>query len=196
MGQNAQLGGKMRIGFIGLALVLAGPVAAQQMDHAARGNHTMHGAAQQQPQQQAQETGQSAFAALQEIVGLLQADPDTDWSKVDIDALRQHLVDMDNVTLRAVVKTQPIKGGMTFLVSSEQEAVSASIQRMVLAHAAVMDGVDGLYMRAAVQPNGAVLDVKGDEVKIKALGFFGIMATGMHHQAHHLAIARGGSPHH
>ncbi len=192
MGQIVQLGGKMRIGFIGLALVLAGPVAGQQMDHAAHGNHTMHDAAQQQ----AQETGQSAFAAIQEIVGLLQADPDTDWSKVDIDALRQHLVDMDNVTLRAVVKNQPIKGGMTFLVSSEQEAVSASIQRMVLAHAAVMDGVDGLYMRAAVQPNGAVLDVKGDEVKIKALGFFGIMATGMHHQAHHLAIARGGNPRH
>ena len=46
------------------------------------------------------EAGQGAFAAIQEIVAILEADPDTDWSKVDIDALRQHLVDMNAVTLR------------------------------------------------------------------------------------------------
>lgn len=49
------------------------------------------------------ETGQSAFAAIQEIVAMLEADPKTDWSKVDIEALRQHLIDMNNVTLGAVV---------------------------------------------------------------------------------------------
>ena len=32
--------------------------------------------------------GQEAFAAIQEIVAMLEADPRTDWSKVDIDALR------------------------------------------------------------------------------------------------------------
>jgi hypothetical protein len=32
--------------------------------------------------------GQAAFAAIQEIVAILEADPRTDWSKVNIDALR------------------------------------------------------------------------------------------------------------
>lgn len=48
------------------------------------------------------EAGQDAFAAIQEVV-LLEADPDTDWSRVDIDALRDHLIDMHLVTLYAKV---------------------------------------------------------------------------------------------
>lgn len=42
--------------------------------------------------------GNGAFAAIQEIVDLPMADPKTGWSKVDIDALRQHLVEIDDVT--------------------------------------------------------------------------------------------------
>ncbi len=36
------------------------------------------------------------------------ADPETDSSQVDIEALRQHLIDMDNVTLRARVHVQEV----------------------------------------------------------------------------------------
>ena len=53
------------------------------------------------------EPGQGAFAAIQEIVSLLVANPETDWSKVDIPALRAHLVDMNNVTLHARVEAAP-----------------------------------------------------------------------------------------
>ena len=49
------------------------------------------------------EPGQVAFAANQEVVAILASDPATDWSKVDIEALRQHLIDMNSVTLRARV---------------------------------------------------------------------------------------------
>ena len=45
--------------------------------------------------------GQEAFGTIQEIVRMLEADPATDWSKVNIGALREHLIDMDEVTLRA-----------------------------------------------------------------------------------------------
>ena len=45
--------------------------------------------------------GQDAFGTIQEIVQILQSDPKTDWSKVNIDALRQHLIDMNEVTLHA-----------------------------------------------------------------------------------------------
>ena len=45
--------------------------------------------------------GQDPFGAIQEIVRILEADPSTDWSKVNIAALREHLIDMNEVTLRA-----------------------------------------------------------------------------------------------
>ncbi len=41
------------------------------------------------------EPGQGAFATIAEIVALLTSDPKTDWSKVDIAGLREHLIDMD-----------------------------------------------------------------------------------------------------
>jgi hypothetical protein len=55
--------------------------------------------------------GQAALAAAQEIVRMLEADPGTDWSKVNLTAVRQHLIDMDEVTLRAVVAEQPVEVG-------------------------------------------------------------------------------------
>ena len=94
------------------------------------------------------EVGEGAFAAIQEIVALLNADPKTDWSKVDIDALRQHLVDMNNVTLKASVTSAPIDAGVRFEVTGEG-SVRDLIRRMVLAHAATMNG-------------GRRLDVRGE----------------------------------
>ncbi len=78
------------------------------------------------------ECGLSAFAAIPEIVALLEADPNTGGSKVDIEALRQHLIDMDNVTLRADAKSARIDGGMSCGVAGEG-AVRDSIRRMPLA---------------------------------------------------------------
>jgi hypothetical protein len=54
--------------------------------------------------------GQDAFGAIQEIVQILDADPNTDWSKVDLEALRQHLIDMNEVTLRADAAPKQIDG--------------------------------------------------------------------------------------
>ena len=49
---------------------------------------------------------------IQEVVRILDADPKTDWSKVDLEALRQHLIDMDEVTLRAEAAPKQIDGGL------------------------------------------------------------------------------------
>jgi hypothetical protein len=76
------------------------------------------------------ETGQSAFAAIQEIVAKLEADPATDWSKVNIEALRQHLIDMNAVTLNAMVQTELRPDVRKFIVSGEGRVV-LSIQRML-----------------------------------------------------------------
>jgi len=144
------------------------------------------------------EPGQAAFAAIQEIVSLLVADPATDWSSVDIEALRRHLIDMDNVTLRAEVVTAPVPGGMRYAVSGSG-AVSESIRRMVTAHAETMSGANGMTILAEDTPDGAIMTVTlenpADLPKLKGLGFIGLMTLGMHHQQHHLMIATGHGPH-
>jgi hypothetical protein len=139
------------------------------------------------------EGGQSAFAAIKEIVDLLEADPKTDWAKVDIEALRQHLIDMNNVTLSAEVKSEAIEGGVRF-VATGSGAVADSIRRMTLAHAAMMNGVAGWKLQAQTVDGGAALTVKApanDLIKVRALGYIGILTLGMRHQMHHLMIARG-----
>lgn len=60
------------------------------------------------------EPGQGAFAAIAEIVEILRADPATDWETVDVDALRQHLVDMDLLTTRAEVAVVDLPKGARF----------------------------------------------------------------------------------
>ena len=67
--------------------------------------HEMHAAASPT------EAGQGAFAAIAEVVLLLQADPETDWSKVDIGALREHLVDMNELTLNAIAREDRFPAG-------------------------------------------------------------------------------------
>ena len=49
------------------------------------------------------ETGQAQFAAIAEIAEILRNDASTDWGKVNIQALRDHLVDMHNVTTGSTV---------------------------------------------------------------------------------------------
>lgn len=169
--------------------------------HGAAMDHATH--MQQMGERVAQpapiEPGQGAFAAIQEIVALLEADPATDWESVDIEVLRQHLIDMNEVTLKTNVSAEPIEAGMRFTVSGEGRAREA-IRRMVTAHAATMKGRGGWVFEAEETPSGAILIVSGgtkaDQRKIGALGFIGVMARGMHHQEHHLMIASGTAPHH
>jgi hypothetical protein len=137
--------------------------------------------------------GQEAFGTIQEIVRILQADPATDWSKVDIGALREHLIDMDEVTLRARASERPLENGVEIAVTGEGRTLEA-IKRMVPAHARELAA---LGWRAGTRdlPNGVALVVTTDDpreaVRVKALGFMGIMVQGAHHQPHHLMMAKG-----
>ena len=145
-----------------------------------------------------EETGQATFAAIQEIVAMLDANPATDWAKVDIEVLRQHLIDMNNVTLGAAVGTAEVEGGIRFSVSGEG-SVRESVWRMVMAHAATMTGIDGWKFVAATSDTGATLTVSPPDqasmVKLRALGFIGVMTRGMHHKQHHWMLATGMDPH-
>lgn len=144
------------------------------------------------------ETGQSQFAAIAEIVTLLRDDPGTDWAQVDIKALRDHLVDMDNVTTRASVERTVDGMSAAFVVTGDQ-VVAASIQRMVLAHSPMLQGSSDWAVTAGEIDNGAsmLVQVGSDEElnQVLGLGFFGLMTIGAHHQQHHFMIATGRSPH-
>jgi hypothetical protein len=55
-----------------------------------------------------------------------------------------------------------------------------------------------LEIQAAEIDGGAALTVHAlpnDRNKLRGLGFFGVLTLGMHHQMHHLMIARGDNPH-
>jgi len=139
-------------------------------------------------------SGQDAFGAIQEVVHMLEADPKTDWSKVDLEALRQHLIDMNEVTLKAAESAKAADGGLEITVTGEGRTLTA-IQRMVPAWATTMNGYKGWVTKAATLPNGVLLTVTSNDPKeaehIKGLGFIGLMVSGSHHQPHHLAIAKG-----
>ena len=146
----------------------------------------------------ATEQGQSAFAAIEEIVLALNADPNTDWSKVDISGLREHLVDMELVFTDAAVQTSEIENGFMFTVTGTGKTTGA-IRRMAFAHSSVMNGVGDWTYNSVEHDAGVVLTVTtaaDDMDKLRAIGFFGIMAMGMHHQDHHWMMATGESPHH
>ncbi len=160
--------------------------------HAMMGMHksSQRGAMPVQP-------GQDAFGAIQEIVAKLDADPKTDWSKVDLEALRQHLIDMNEVTLQADAKARPIDGGIEIAVTGSGRTLAA-IERMIPTHAQAIDGSNGWSARTESLPNGVLLTVTAKDPKevqhIRGLGFIGILVSGFHHQAHHLAMAQGALP--
>ena len=104
---------------------------------------------------------------------------------------------MDIVTIGSKTETAEVDGGLRFVVTGDGDVADA-IRRMAIAHTGMMDGVDGWVYSTEVVPNGAAMTVTvpvGDFAKLKALGFYGIMASGMHHQPHHWAMATGGTPH-
>lgn len=141
------------------------------------------------------ETGQSAFAAIAEIVTLLEADPRTNWSTVDIDALRSHLVDMDLLMLSANVDTQYLNGQtILFNITGQGETLQA-IQAMVPTHALMVGRTTDWKIRTILEPDGVILTIDPGSaktfVKLKALGFFGFMTIGAHHQVHHFQMATG-----
>jgi hypothetical protein len=175
-----------------IAVALSTASASAQMAHH---GHMMEDAATAAAPQ---EPGQGVFAAIAEIVALLGADPATDWSQVDIAGLREHLVDMDVVMLRSVALVEDVPGGIAAEVSGEGRTREA-LQRMVPAHAGELARLPGWQAEAEATPAGARLIVTSADpataARIRGLGFFGLMATGSHHQAHHLAIARGLHPH-
>lgn len=162
------------------------------MDHGARDQEQPFG------QVSLTEPGQGAFAALSEVVRVLEADPHTNWSTVDLAGLRAHLVDMDRLVSDAVVTETELSDGIAASATGDAETV-ATLRRMVTTHA-VQLAIDNRWAVEALETeNGMVLRVTSDDpvvvARIRGLGFFGLMASQDHHREHHLMMARGEDAH-
>jgi len=172
------------------------PMQGGQMPMQHGGMHEMH---MQRMQQMGgpRMPGQDAFGAIAEVVQMLDADPATDWSKVNLERLRQHLIDMNEVVLRADVKQTPVPGGLSMEVTGSGRTEQA-IRAMVIPHAGELDRLPLYTAKAEPMPGGVRLTVTSktpDDAKavarVRALGFIGLLTAGAHHGPHHLAMAKG-----
>jgi hypothetical protein len=157
------------------------------------GQHQLAAGGQMQP-------GQDAFAAVVEVVRILEFDPSTDWSKVDLERLRQHLIDMNEVVLRAAVKATPVTGGLAMDITGAGRTRQA-IRAMIVPHAAELDSLAAWSAKTEPIGDGVRLIVIARDpsdvatvAKIRGLGFAGLLVQGGHHGPHHLAMAKGEQP--
>ena len=176
--------------FIGLAVA-----TLQAQQHATHLQEAAAGAMPVSP-------GQAAFGAISEVVRILRSDPNTNWSKVNIEALRQHLIDMDDATMRAVVTQRNVPGGVELDIDGSGRAGAAAV-RMATNHMRVLEQSEEYRASSTVIPGGVRLSVVARDTqnvtvvaRIRALGFAGLLTEDEHHASHHIALARGeGAPH-
>ncbi len=178
-------------------LLATASLPAQAQHHDDRAHDSMTDATAQMP---LTAPGNDIFGTVQEAIKALEADPDTDWSQVDMERLRQHLIDMHHVAMNvAVVDKEAIEGGVRLVVEPTTEPARASLERVLEAHPTMLEHdagwqmtvepSDGQFTLTVTDPAGAAAD------KIRGLGYIGLLAYGPHHQHHHWMMARGQSPH-
>ena len=190
-----------KILFIATALIGGVAFAYAQTNHTGHNgdmDHLTHGQGSAIIEAALVEPGQGAFAALSEVVRVLEADPETDWSKVDLSGLREHLVDMDRLISDAVVEETSLPNGISTAVTGNAETI-ATLRRMVPVHAVQLARDDRWTVAATETEDGVELRVTSNNpsvvARIKGLGFFGLMASQDHHRAHHLQMALGQDAH-
>lgn len=142
------------------------------------------------------EPGNDIFGTIQEVVKQLEANPNTDWSNVDLEALRQHLLDMKAFTENVAILSQnPIADGTEIRVHPETARAAEALKRLFSMHPAMLKKEKGWNMVA--QQNGenwvvtCTTNNESEIEKIRALGYIGLLAEGAHHQLHHWMIATG-----
>lgn len=167
------------------------------MDHSAMMHHS-------QPMIQVNEvtlteSGTDPFAVMQEAIAALEANPGTNWEKVNIEALRLHLVEMQDMTLNVDVTQTRIDNGFKAVVTPTSSRAVKSLTKVLSAHPAQMKAETGWDMQVSNNNGVFTLNVTTenakDVAKIRGLGYVGVMAYGNHHQPHHWAMASGENPH-
>lgn len=185
---------------IALSLLVAGSnySFAETSHGGGQMGHARHMQAKAPAGQGLTEPGQGAFAALSEVVRLIKADPDTNWAKVDLRGLREHLVDMDLLITGSVVTQTQFQNGVSAFATGDANTLAA-LKRIVPAHTRQLARDDRWNVAVEQSVNGVELTVTSEEpavaARIKGLGFFGLMTSQDHHREHHLMMARGQDAH-
>ena len=146
------------------------------------------------------EAGNAIFGTIQETIKMLDADPKTDWTKVDLEGLRQHLIDMENFTSGVdVLSNEKIEKGSKIVIRAKSKEAHFSLERALKAHPSMMQSETGWTMDVKQNKEQFTLIIetqKPEEVaRLRALGYIGVMALGDHHQVHHWLMASGSNPH-
>lgn len=147
------------------------------------------------------EAGQDAFGTIQEVIRKLDSNPNTDWKNVNLETLRQHLIDMNDMTLHVdVISQKPIKNGSEVVIKPTTQRSIRAMKRILSVHPKQLNMETGWDMNATEVGDTYILKTTSNnqnEVdKIRGLGYIGLMAIGMHHQQHHWMMAIGKNPHH
>ncbi|NOX15311.1 MAG: hypothetical protein GXP61_04700 [Epsilonproteobacteria bacterium] len=146
------------------------------------------------------EAGNDAFGTIQEVIRNLKNDPNTDWSKVNIEALRAHLSDMEDITLNIKILSQKnIPNGVVVIIKPTTPRAYSALKKVFQAHPRQLKKDTGWDMRVEEKNKNFTITIttsKKNEVnEIRGLGYIGIMAYGSHHQLHHWMMAKGMNPH-
>ncbi len=146
------------------------------------------------------EAGNDVFGTIQEVIAKLNADPNTDWNKVNIEALRSHLVDMYEMTINVnIISQKPVKNGLRVKMQAIGNRASAALKRVFSAHPMMLEQETGWKMSVEMNNNEYTLTITSNKLedvdKIRGLGYIGLMAYGNHHQPHHWSMAKGSNPH-
>jgi hypothetical protein len=186
------------VGAVGVTTLMTTGFAMARATHNEGMDHSVHDAVAEADSSPLTEPRQGAFAALFEVVQVLEADPNTDCSMVNLTALRDHLIDMDVLVRDAVVAQEFLPDGVKSTVTGDAQAL-ATAGRMLPAHGAELATDDRWLVDVVAAGDAVVLTVTSDDpataIRIKALGFYGLMASQDHHRAHHFITATGGDAH-
>jgi hypothetical protein len=184
---------------LSIAMTIVMPMASAHMHHANMSHTAMMGHNIAPTQVVLTESGTDPFATLQEVITALEADPSTNWERVNIEALRLHLVEMQDMTINVAVKQRHINNGFQAVVTPTTSNAVQSLTRVLSGHPAQMKAETGWDMQVQINNSVFILTVTTDNAKdvakIRGLGYIGVMAYGNHHQPHHWAMASGGNPH-
>lgn len=145
-------------------------------------------------------SGNDIFDAIQEVVEKLEADPNTDWSKVDLEGLRQHLIDMKAFTEEVdVLSKEDIENGVKIIIKSQTERAENALTNFSKMHPRMlkMEKDWDMQMESDSETWTIVCTTSKPEevVKLRALGYIGLVVEGAHHQLHHWMMATGKMKH-
>lgn len=140
--------------------------------------------------------GNQIFGAIQETIKALEKNPNTNWNQVNIEALRQHLLDMKAFTEEVrVLDKQAINMGVKLEVRPLTKRAKTALRRVLMMHPAMLEKEKGWKMKAMHNGDRWIIRCTAaspdDVPQIRALGYIGLLAMGAHHQLHHWMIATG-----